>query len=189
MPKGRGRKKQQCALAAAARILEQYTTYSRRGFFTQGSRLDCGLCHPRAIDGYWSPLRTPRVSTIRACWIALAIVSSAALIWHSPNAHTRRARCVHQSTARSRMRRDEGQARAGREARQRDPEHADALRLWHHIRQPESGGELPSTPRKQERFTDEARREPALRRSGSRRVAMSPVWSAAAHVGRTAGST
>lgn len=37
-----------------------------------------------------------------------------------------------------------GQAGAGREARQRDPEHADALRLRHHIQQLETGGELPA---------------------------------------------
>ncbi|WP_347336473.1 hypothetical protein [Bradyrhizobium japonicum] len=43
-----------------------------------------------------------------------------------------------------------GQAGAGREARQRNPEHVDALRLRHHIRQLEAGGELPA-PRKHHR--------------------------------------
>ncbi|MCS3932012.1 hypothetical protein M2175_007043 [Bradyrhizobium elkanii] len=55
--------------------------------------------------------------------------------------------CLRRMAPRPRLaRRDGGQAGAEREARQRDPKHANSLRLRHHIRQLEAGGELSPPP-------------------------------------------
>jgi len=55
--------------------------------------------------------------------------------------------CLRRMAPRPRLAgRDGGQAGAEREARQRDPKHANSLRLRHHIRQLEAGGELSPPP-------------------------------------------